>query len=227
MDNIELDKLVSELQISKDQILREEAEMLFLDQLGKNRISSKLVFYGGTALRLAYNSPRFSEDIDLLMIGNVSLSELKIFLNTILKKNDNWKLIDIKNKRQILFALINIKDEKLKHNFSIKIEIHKPKKKIDVEYNLASIQSPTSIAQPLLLVPSIEAMKELKIATIKDKKKARDIFDLWFIFQKMREPFVIGQKVKYKENEFKNELQVFLPKKYYPLVKQLYEQVSE
>jgi len=226
MDNLELNRLVSELQISRDQILREEAEMYLLDQLGRNRISSKAIFYGGTALRLAYDSPRFSEDIDFLMIDSISLREFKSFLDTLLKKN-NWKLADIKNKCQTLFALINISDEKLKHNFSIKIEIHKPKNKVDIEHNLASIQSPTSIYQPLLLVPSIEAMKEMKIETIKNRKKAWDIFDLWFIFQKTREPFKIKQRLKYKKREFKNELQVFLPKKYYPLIEQLYEQISK
>jgi len=227
MNNIELDELVSELQISKDQILREEAEMRLLDQLGKNSISSKIIFYGGTALRLAYNSPRFSEDIDLLMIDDISLPEFKNFLSILLKKNDNWKLTDMKNKRQTLFALINIADKKLKHNFSIKIEIHKPKNKISIERNLVSIQSPTSIYQPLLLVPSIEAMKQLKILTIKNRKKARDVFDLWYIFQKMREPFKISNKIAYKKREFKNELQIFLPKKYYPLIEQLYEQISK
>jgi len=227
MDQNELNTLVNELQISRDQILREEAEMELLQSLAKHNISTKLVFYGGTALRLAYNSPRFSEDIDLLMIKKIQFNELQQFLNSFLKDKINWKLTDIKNKRQTMFALLNINDDKLKHNFSIKIEIHKPDHKVDIEYNLATLQSPTSIFQPLLLVPTLDELKNLKVLTIKNRKKGRDIFDLWYISQKLREPFTCPRVAKYKKREFKNELQVFLSKDYYPLIEQLYEQINK
>jgi len=43
-----------------------------------------------------------------------------------------------------------------------------------------------------------------------------DIFDLWYISKALRENFVLPFKMPtYSEKEFKNELQVFLPKKYY------------
>ena len=64
MDQNQLTQLSKELKISTDQILREEAEMIFLDALSKDKLGGKIVFYGGTALRLVYGSPRFSEDID-------------------------------------------------------------------------------------------------------------------------------------------------------------------
>ncbi len=227
MDQNELNTLVKELQISRDQILREEAEMELLQAFAKHNLSTKLVFYGGTALRLAYNSPRFSEDIDLLMIKKIQFIELQQFLDTFLKDKINWKLTDIKNKRKTMFALININDDKLKHNFSIKIEIHKPDNKVDIEYELATLQSPTSIFQPLLLVPTLDELKNLKVLTIKNRKKGRDIFDLWYISQKLRQPFVCPQVKIYKKREFKNELQVFLSKDYYPLIEQLYEQITK
>ena len=56
----ELTAYKATLKISIDKIVREEAEMAFLQELADDPLSSKLVFYGGTALRLAYNSPRFS-----------------------------------------------------------------------------------------------------------------------------------------------------------------------
>jgi len=62
----QLSDFKKQLNISSDQILREEAEMVFLEELARDKLSAKIVFYGGTALRLVYNSPRFSKDIDLI-----------------------------------------------------------------------------------------------------------------------------------------------------------------
>lgn len=223
----QLDDFKKQLNISSDQILREEAEMLFLDELAKDKLSAKLVFYGGTALRLVYGSPRFSEDIDLICVKPISFLEFKKFIQETVKKNSRWQLKDIKNKRNTLFALILIKDKKLKHNFSLKIEIHKPVKKVDLETELSLIKSPLSIAEPLLLAPTLNELKKLKENALVSRKKARDIFDLWYISQVLRDNFILPAKTpKYSKMEFKNELQVFLPKKYYPVIKQLYGKIN-
>jgi len=223
----ELKNFQKELGISADKIIREEAEMIFLQELADDKLGTKVVFYGGTALRLAYNSPRYSEDINLLLVKKSIFKEFEKFIKKIVDKNKNWKLKDIKNKRSTWFALLNISDEKLKHNFSLKIEIHKPGKKINLDTKLSLIKSPVSILEPLLLVPTLAELKKLKIEAIMDRKKARDIFDLWYIAQSRREEFKIDFKIpKYKKMEFKNELQVFLPKKYYKIIEQLYEEIN-
>jgi len=225
MNQRELNNLIEKIKISKDQILQEEVEMIFLNELAKSSIGSKIIFYGGTALRLAYNSPRFSEDIDLLRIKKIKFSEFEKFIKQIIKQNQNWKLKDLKNKKQTIFALILIKDEKLKHNFSLKIEIHKSTKKIKMENELKIIKSITSILNPLLLVPTLKELKKLKEQALIKRKKARDIFDLWYISQSLRENFILPKK-EFSEKEFKNELQVFLPKKYYPIIEQLYDKIN-
>ena len=227
MNSQQLDNFKKQLNISSDQILREEAEMKFLDELAKDKLSAKLVFYGGTALRLVYNSPRFSEDIDLIRVKPISFLEFKKFIQEVIEKNPRWQLKDIKNKRNTLFALILIKDEKLKHSFSLKIEIHKPTKKVVLKTELSLIKSPLSISEPLLLVPILNELKKLKENALVSRKKARDIFDLWYISKTLRENFIFPAKTpKYSEMEFKNELQVFLPKKYYPVIKQLYDKIN-
>ncbi len=224
----ELKKYQKELGISIDKIIREEAEMIFLDELANDKFGAKVIFYGGTALRLAYNSPRFSEDIDLILNKKTNFSEFKKFIVKVVERNNNWTLKDIKNKRNTWFALINIFDEKLKHNFFLKIEIYKPKNKLNLETELLLIKSPVSILSPLLLVPTLKELKQLKIMAIMDRKKARDIFDLWYIFQTKREKANFNFKIPhYGRRAFKNELQVFLPKKYYKIIEQLYEQIND
>jgi predicted nucleotidyltransferase component of viral defense system len=225
MDESQLSAYIKQLVISRDQILREEAEMEFLRELSEDKLGSKVIFYGGTAL-LAYGSPRFSEDIDLLKLKNITFSEFEKFVQKLIKDHLNWRVKDIRDKRQTMFALILIKDEKMKHSFSLKIEIHKPAKKVKLETALSLIKSPLSIAEPLLLVPTLKELKGLKENALFGRKKARDIFDLWYIAQSLRENFEIPKKTpSYPKREFKNELQVFLPKKYYPIIDQLYEQI--
>lgn len=227
MDENQLNRYVKQLGISRDQILREEAEMEFLRELSEDKLGSKVIFYGGTALRLAFGSPRFSEDIDLLRIKGITFTEFAKFIQKLAKNYPDWSIKDIKDKRQTMFALISIKDTKMKHSFSLKIEIHKPAKKVKLETNLSLIKSPLSIAEPLLLVPTLLELKRLKENALADRKKARDIFDLWYIAQSLRINFkIVGKLPKYSKREFENELKVFLPQKYYSIIDQLYEQTT-
>lgn len=227
MNYEELKKYRAELKISEDKIIREEAEMQFLNELSNNDISSKLAFYGGTALRLAYDSPRFSEDIDLINIKKINFSEFKAFIELVSKKL-NWKLSDLKDKRNTAFALFKLRDEKLKHPFSLKIELRKTTSKTKLETNLNLIKSPVSVFNPLLLVPTLKTLKKLKEDAIEDRKKARDIFDLWYISQSLRINFELPQNTPiFKKREFENELKVFLPLKYKPIINQLYEKIVE
>lgn len=227
MNKEQLDSLQKELKISIDKIIREEAEIIFLNELADNDLGAKVAFYGGTALRLVYNSPRFSEDIDLIALQNINFEEFQHLMRQISKKY-NWALSDIKDKRQTIFALFKIKNENLKHPLSLKIEIHKPKNKIDLETELRLIKSPTTIFAPLLLVPNLEELKDMKEAAINDRQKARDIFDLWYISQLLKINFKLPKNTPlFKKREFENELRVFLPPKYQTIISQLYEQLTK
>ncbi len=227
MNHTELNTLLKELDISADQILLEEAEMILLDTLSKHPLGSRVLFYGGTALRLAYGSPRFSEDIDLLALEKITFKEFGLFAETLIKNNPTWSLKDLKNKRNTMFALLLVREEKLKHNFTIRIELHKPSKNVVLDETLLLIKSPVSILEPLLLVPSVKKLQELKQDALMSRKKARDVFDLWYISRILREDFVLPKKTPtYNKREFHNELRVFLPRKYYPVIDQLYERIA-
>ncbi len=227
MDSDQLAKLRQVLKISADQILREEAEMEILSELAKHRLSSKLVFYGGTALRLAYGSPRFSEDIDLIAVKPAGYGEYRAFIDSLIEKKDNWSLKDVKNKRKTYFSIILISDRKLKHNFSVRIELHKPAVKVKMNAELTLIKSPASPLEPLLLVPSLAELERLKLDALAGRQKARDIFDLWYIARLRRKELVLPEKIPaYGKRAFTNELKVFLPKNFDPLINELYEKIT-
>jgi len=56
-------ELATKNQTTPDNIFREYAQNVFLSFLYQKRNAPKMLFKGGTALRLAYKSPRFSEDL--------------------------------------------------------------------------------------------------------------------------------------------------------------------
>ncbi len=59
-------------QIAPEHIAREIYEILILRHLSQSPLLDSLIFKGGTALRLAYHSPRFSEDLDFSLIREIS-----------------------------------------------------------------------------------------------------------------------------------------------------------
>ena len=164
----------------------------------------------------------------MLVMAKTNFIEFKEFVETLLKKHNDWTLKDIKDKRQTMFAVIGISDKKLKHAFSVKIEVHKPVQKPRLETVISLVKSPLSIAEPLLLVPTLKELKKLKELALAGRKKGRDVFDLWYIAQSLRENFVLPvHRPIYKRAEFVNELKVYLPRKYYPVIDQLYEQLGK
>jgi len=64
ISNDEIKNLSRKFDIDEVTVLREYFEVLFLAYLYSFKESSKILFKGGTSLRLLLNSFRFSEDLD-------------------------------------------------------------------------------------------------------------------------------------------------------------------
>ncbi|PIS14651.1 hypothetical protein COT64_01510 [Candidatus Shapirobacteria bacterium CG09_land_8_20_14_0_10_39_12] len=71
MDEDTVRELVKKLNTFPENVVREEYETIFLKALLESRWGKCLVFKGGTALRLAYQSLRFSEDLDFALIRKI------------------------------------------------------------------------------------------------------------------------------------------------------------
>src|SRR3989338_3856555 len=64
----DLNKNAIKNQIQPKYIYREYCQNIFLSFLYQQKKSKQLLFKGGTALRIVYNSPRYSEDLDFTII---------------------------------------------------------------------------------------------------------------------------------------------------------------
>jgi predicted nucleotidyltransferase component of viral defense system len=195
----------TQLGISVVQIVREEYEMILLSRIFDNPLGKKLVFRGGTALRLAYGSQRFSDDLDFSQTDPISTEEFTKWAEKTARDNSNMELVEALKKYFTLFALFKIKDPVLPVPISIKVEISIRKEawKKDKDYFLMSIRSEVTPLTLLAQVASLTRIKKEKL-TIKPLR-IRDIFDLWFIGQQLKQPYPM-QFRPFSPNEVKREL---------------------
>lgn len=224
MDQYQLEILSKKIKIAPEHILREYYEMAILQIFSETNLTKNVIFYGGTALRLAYDGPRFSEDLDFLMIKKISPASLKETLTQITKLYPALSLIEVKNKRNTLFGLLKIKHSTLKHHRHIKIEICKKKNGTKSEYRF--LHSVCSNFSPLINTITLESLEKLKILAIKGRQEPRDWVDLYFIRNLLKKNFEQdGIKFPFEPKEFKRELKRFLPRDKWMITDQILNKI--
>ncbi len=217
MEEIIAKKLALEVGININQIVREYWEMLILKEISQNKLSEFLIFAGGTALRLCYQSPRFSDDLDFYLKKKLSFSLFKSSIFKI-KKLLKIEIVDLTSKYYTFLAEFKIKEKFLPLPFRIKIEVRK--KIIKKNWELKLLTSPTVNFQVLFSVLNIEKIQEFKKKALIERKEPRDLFDLWFISQIKKEPFK-KPKIKINSKFLKQDLGKYLPEKFKPIINQL------
>lgn len=115
--------LQQKLGISIIQIVREEYEMILLSRISDSLLGSRLVFRGGTALRLAYNSPRFSDDLDFSDTEEITEKEFQAWCEQTVKAVPYLELDEALQKYFTLYAMFKVKDRSLPVTISIKVKI--------------------------------------------------------------------------------------------------------
>jgi predicted nucleotidyltransferase component of viral defense system len=217
MDFYFLQSLSKELKIDIERLAREYWEMMVLREISQSKIGDFLIFGGGTALRLAFGSPRFSDDLDFYLRKKLPFSLFEKEIEKISQKL-NLKFTDLYNKFYTLLAEFQIKEDFLALPFKLKIEVRKKIMKKGYETRL--LFSPCVNFQVLLYVLEIQKLKEFKEKALKERKDPRDLFDLWFISQKLKEPFK-KPKIKIERKKIKQTLSKFLPLDYKGVIEEL------
>lgn len=174
------------LGIAEIQIVREEYEMLLLSGIFQSPMGKKLVFRGGTALRLAYNSPRFSDDLDFSVIEPINTKKFNKWCQKTALNNPYLQLKEALRKRFTLFAFFRILDPALPETISIKLEVSVRKEswKQEKDYKLMTLKSEVSPLTALAQVASLERIEKEKLSI--SPRRVRDIFDLWYIDQLLK-----------------------------------------
>ncbi|MBI2995199.1 MAG: nucleotidyl transferase AbiEii/AbiGii toxin family protein [Candidatus Melainabacteria bacterium] len=197
----------------KKLILTEFLQHLILQSLYRNNAFKNLIFTGGTALRILYNTGRFSEDLDFSLE-----SKEKIKLQPILSKVQNdLKLQGLnleiypKQEKTVLKAdfrfpnllqelnLSQIKDQKL----TVKFEVDQNPPK-GGEKEILLITSPVSYSVSVYTLSSLFATK-LQAIFLRKYVKGRDYYDLaWYLGKKIKPDFkLLNNAFKQVKNSFK------------------------
>lgn len=219
MDRLTAEALAKKIQISPDYIVREEYEMIILKEIYESEFGQNLVFKGGTALRLAYGSPRFSDDLDFDLISELDKKKYFEFLKGVGQKYPGIVSVEANEKHYTLFALVKIKVEYLKQPFSIKVEVSKRVKKsvAGKDYLDQVIKSEVALLTAFARVASLEAILRGKKDALRNRKAVRDVFDFWFLNKLLKKETKLDFS-GYDQKEVNRDLHKLLPRPYWRFI---------
>lgn len=201
-----LQSLANQLAISKSVVLLEYYQLLILKELSETKLGKILVFKGGTCLRLAYGSYRFSEDLDFSLLAELDFAYFKQQITQIVNRYSEVSIKETFDMKQTLFAKLIVAQHGIR--VGIKLEISKRIKPLikNQDYSPKILQAPTSDTKPLLLCFTLDKIYSDKLDAIKNRSKPRDYFDLWYLSQVLGEtwqaPKVKDKKLMYDRVRF-------------------------
>ncbi len=219
MDQQLAESLSRQLRISLEQVVREEQEILILRVLMESSIGSALLFKGGTALRLAYGSPRFSDDLDFSLLAPVAEDAFNRVAEATAKTLPDVDLVEALSKQFTLFALFRVRESFLPYPFSIRVEISTRLESAAAaqRFELRLLTSPTTPVSVLAQVASLDWMWADKQDAFARRRQPRDLYDLWFIAQKQQLPFE-PDLAEVDREAIKRELRKYLPANHWQLI---------
>lgn len=238
--------------LTANQIFQEEAQKAVLASLSQEEAFNKIVFQGGTALKLFYGNPRFSEDLDFVLRENKifdltnSIPDLQTFIHDVFPFVEEVH-IDIQRNDAYMQRLI------------IRL-LGKPFRRLRLHIELAYIPSyhnrPRILdCPPIYPVVRVEEIHEIladKLTALGNRPylKGRDIWDIYFltvekhipipwhlVFQKARDYGITPSNLKKNIMESINRLEKeglsilhsemmrFLPKKVLEQYSEIFEEI--
>ena len=165
---------------NKEYIEKDHFQDLFLFYLYKK--TNKFIFKGGTALYKIYNLPRFSEDLDFSLVEHFSPDNAEKIIKEIAENSSNFKINSIKTTKDSLLIKLNCSSILTKQN-TLRIDINF-KNKIIKGFNVRNYISDYIDINPFSLrILKPEEIISEKIHAILNRKKARDLYDLFFLLR--------------------------------------------
>jgi len=168
---------------NKEHIEKSYFQDIFLFNLYKE--SNLFVFKGGSALYKLYNLERFSEDLDFSLAESAKKEEVTEILKKIIGRIKGFSIKEQKEvKNSILIKIscsgIITKYNALRIDISLKNEIVMP---IDVKNYISDY---LDIPPFSIRVLNPEEIISEKIHAILNRKKARDLYDLFFLLKQFK-----------------------------------------
>lgn len=232
----QIEKLAAAQQTTMDNMVREYFQHLFLAQLYQGKGADALLFKGGTALRIIWQSPRFSEDLDFtgVQLNHKSIEGLmEEALVKMEKEGIKSEIEDSKKTSGGYLAIFHFETEEYRSRIQIEVSLRKDK---ITKARLPARQGSAALIRSELVPPyTLTHLQESmlvgeKIQASLTRGKARDFYDLYFILRgrmAFQEVFTKDKALKSKilkavksgKLDFKRELKEFLPVSQHMIIK--------
>ena len=220
-----LQQLSNRYQTTLDNVTREYFQHLFLSLLYQEKKSEALFFKGGTALRLVWHSPRFSEDLDFTGF-KLTFPQLESMMENVLLKIEGQKIkTQIEESKQTsggYLAIFHFETAAYASDIQIEVSLRNTP---EITGTVSIIHS--DMVPPYTLIHLNE--QELvggKIQACLSRAKPRDFFDIYFLLRSNLFPTHLKKKLSLilkqlesKEIDFVKELKQFLPVNQYLIIK--------
>ncbi|MEK6646688.1 MAG: nucleotidyl transferase AbiEii/AbiGii toxin family protein [Candidatus Firestonebacteria bacterium] len=215
-------------------IVREYFQHIFLLELYKLPDTGKLLFKGGTALRIVYDSPRFSEDLDFSIFG-VAQNEVKsfvegLFVHVLVEMERSDIKVKLGDKIGATSGgYFGVATFDMFEHPPVSVEINVSfRKSQNIRGEVDSVANNFVPTYTIIHLPQKEIVEEKIFGALLERKKPRDFYDLYFMMRKG----MISNEQKKKLSEVKNniladaknidfrrELGAFLPMDQHQIVK--------
>jgi predicted nucleotidyltransferase component of viral defense system len=206
-------------------VRREYCQHLFLSHFYQQPLTDQIFFKGGTALRVIYNSPRFSEDLDF----SASLTDIHALEDAVLdalagiaRENVDVDISESKTTSGDYLAIITFRSgEAMPVAVQLEISLREGRKRGEA----VTIVSDFIPAYTILSLAQDQLFDE-KINALLTRQKARDFYDLYFLLRANLLP--PGQRgalpaaletVRKSRINFEQELKEFLPKSQWGIIR--------
>jgi hypothetical protein len=219
-----LHALAVKLQTTELNLRREYFQHLFLSYFYQQPATDQIYFKGGTALRIIYNSPRFSEDLDFSSVTrDLSIIEEAILstLTAISRENINVALSEATLTSGGYLAIVTFQANDESIAVQLEISLRKGEKR-------GEAMMITSDLIPAFMIIALERDQLVyeKIQALLSRKKARDFYDLYFILRanllppERRAILTRALEVLKASNiNFEKELKEFLPRSQWVIIR--------
>lgn len=216
--------LAIKLQTTELNVRREYCQHLFLSHFYQQPPTDQIFFKGGTALRLLFNSPRFSEDLDL----SSSTSDIRAIEDAILetlteiaRENVDTDISESKMTTGGYLAIVTFQTGHFPVSVQIEISLREEEKRGEA----VTIVSDFLPAYTIIVLER-ERLIDEKIRALLLRKKARDFYDMYFILRaNLLQPHKrvvlpqVLEALRHSTIDFEQELKEFLPRSHWAIIR--------
>lgn len=224
ISNDTIQKLANKHQTTELNIRREYVQHVFLSYFYQQPNTDTTFFKGGTALRIVYNSPRFSEDLDF----NTKMQDMKgiedAIIGTVKDIEHEGISVSVEESKETSGGYLGIVHFKLAEQI-IKIQLEISFRHDDSTGEFSTIASDFVLPYTLMQLSQEQLIAE-KIQALLSRKKPRDYYDLYFILRANLLPPAERsilpqalQSLKESDINFEGELKQFLPKSHWAIIR--------